>query len=68
MADKVSEAALEDTTPPAYNEKDAARAAAEPALVDAGGRRQSVAKNIVHNPLQVHSLSTIYTLCIYLVL
>ena len=42
----------EDTSPDSHDEKHVAQAP-EPELADATGRRQSVALNIVENPLKV---------------
>lgn len=44
----------EGTSPNSYDEKRAGRAP-EPELADATGRRQSVALNIVENPLKVRT-------------
>ena len=46
----------QDTSPDSHDEKRMAQAP-EPELADATGRRQSVALNIVENPLKVRTTS-----------
>jgi hypothetical protein len=53
MSEKESKSTITDVVYASHNEQEKPSHAPEPELVDTTGRRQSVALNIVENPLKV---------------